>query len=116
VQKLGRAVDWLEVINSRSTKKQNSMAMELSETLNKPKTAGSDAHLYSEIGTSYITIKKVDTIDEIIKEISNGNIQIAKNISSRKVHYWSSFIGALKTRNFRSFIKGVNKELRSVFK
>lgn len=112
VDNIAKSVDWIEVNNSRSTKEQNNHSIELSKRIKKPKIAGSDAHLYSEIGTSYVTVKDIGTIEELINEISRKNVKIISRVSSKKVHYWSSIIGVLKTRRFGEFFKGVKKEIK----
>jgi predicted metal-dependent phosphoesterase TrpH len=113
IKKISKKVDWIEVNNSRSSIRQNKNAKELSEALTKPQTAGSDAHLYGEIGRSYISLKEVVSVDEIIKEISKKNIKLKYNISSPSVHYWSSIIGTLKTREFKNFFKGVGRKFKN---
>ncbi len=43
-------VDFVETFNARSPKRMNDRALELAKKVNKPMTAGSDAHLGFEIG------------------------------------------------------------------
>ncbi len=116
IKKLGKCVDWIERFNSRSTVKQNNKAIELSKALNKPEIVGSDAHLYNEIGRSYVSFKKICTVDDIYKEIISKNVNIVSTISPRRVHYWSSLYGAIRTRNVKPLISGLLKEIRSGFK
>jgi predicted metal-dependent phosphoesterase TrpH len=116
ISKLAQSTEWIEEFNSRSKSEQNKKSIELCKKLDKPITAGSDAHLYYEIGASYVKIKNVNNIDDIVKEISAKRVETVKNSSSREVHYWSSIIGVLKTRNLGEFTKGVVREIRHGFK
>ncbi len=59
VEQLGSRVDLIEIWNSRSRPRENAMACELSTKLGKPSVAGSDAHLYSEIGNVTVTFTNI---------------------------------------------------------
>lgn len=50
IDELARLVDVIEIWNARSTAEQNKHALLLSHESTKPVTAGSDAHLYTELG------------------------------------------------------------------
>jgi predicted metal-dependent phosphoesterase TrpH len=74
----GLKTDAIEVMNSRiNTPFSNALARRLADNMNSPVTAGSDAHIAEEVGSTYIAIKdkesfKVDTIlREIISEQRN---------------------------------------------
>lgn len=45
-------IDFIEVINARASDEKNELAYELALKHNKPMVAGSDAHLYGEIGNA----------------------------------------------------------------
>jgi len=51
VEEIAPLVDYIEVCNGRSSQKQNHDADGLAKRHNKPGTAGSDAHSFSEIGS-----------------------------------------------------------------
>ena len=50
-------IDYVEVINTRASDAQNDLAYALAVKYDKPMVAGSDAHLYSEIGNAETTIE-----------------------------------------------------------
>ncbi len=52
--------DAIETKNGRCSSKCNDRAEKLAEKLNKPSTAGSDAHFYEEIGRSYLEVNAED--------------------------------------------------------
>ena len=58
ISDIGKAVDFIEVWNSRSTPEQNAQALKLASDLNKPALMGSDAHQYQEIGNVRATYEK----------------------------------------------------------
>ncbi|NPA74620.1 MAG: PHP domain-containing protein [Euryarchaeota archaeon] len=56
VLKVRDAVDAIEVLNARCKKKSNIKAQKLAERLDKPGTAGSDAHVLEGIGKAYLEL------------------------------------------------------------
>lgn len=54
IEGIASKVDIIEVFNSRSTPNENQMSMELADKNNKPIFVGSDAHIYSEIGNTFM--------------------------------------------------------------
>lgn len=69
-------LDGIEVINSSAFPffLSTRLSQALAERLKLPQTAGSDAHLASEIGTAYTMIKADSDINEIIEAIRNGAV------------------------------------------
>ncbi|MGC8663017.1 MAG: PHP domain-containing protein [Thermoplasmata archaeon] len=63
--------DAIEILNSRSFKKDNEKAKILARELGLPGTAGSDAHLPYEFGRAWIIIQ-----NDLHKEIKKGAIEI----------------------------------------
>jgi len=52
-EEVGRNCDLIEAFNCRSSPAQNARAAELTQRLHKPKLAGSDAHVWSEVGRAH---------------------------------------------------------------
>lgn len=69
-------LDGVEVINSSAFPffLSTRLSRALAERLNLPQTAGSDAHLASEIGTAYTLVKADSEVDEIIEAIRKGAV------------------------------------------
>ncbi len=63
---IAKEVDLIEIYNGRSTVEQNKKAVDLAALLGKKITAGSDAHLYSEIGNVKIKVNSKLDGEEII--------------------------------------------------
>jgi hypothetical protein len=90
IEEISKNVDLIEIWNSHSKIDDNNRAFHLALRYNKPPTAGSDAHIYSEIGNvimSYNDVLDYDkqfelkyskayqkTISYIIKDIKLGNL------------------------------------------
>ncbi len=64
---VGKKFDVIEVLNGRCKKLNNQRAMDLAQRLNKPFSAGSDAHFAGEIGRAYI-ISDGDPVEKILKK------------------------------------------------
>ncbi|MBI3519884.1 MAG: PHP domain-containing protein [Bacteroidetes bacterium] len=56
------AFDFIEGYNGRCNEEQNRKAVELAKTNNKPIIAGSDAHIYHEIGNNYSEFENLETL------------------------------------------------------
>jgi UDP-N-acetylglucosamine 2-epimerase len=91
VEEIAKHVDLIEGLNSRTSESLNKKAIRLAKKLNKPVIAGSDAHLYREIGLVINKEQKKDvyTVDQffhsgaynkfisnIIKSFKTGNIKL----------------------------------------
>ncbi|MGC8995081.1 MAG: PHP domain-containing protein [Thermoplasmata archaeon] len=84
--------DAIEVLNGRSFKKDNEKAKRLADELDKPMTAGSDAHLENEFGRVWMEYES-DILDDILKRKVrlNGYSRDAKstiNYVYRSVSLW----------------------------
>nr|MDO8100732.1 PHP domain-containing protein [Candidatus Njordarchaeota archaeon] len=70
----GLKIDAIEVMNSRTnTPLSNALAERLAKNMNSPVTAGSDAHIAEEVGSSYIVIKDKENFsaDTILKTLTS---------------------------------------------
>ncbi len=90
--------DAIEILNSRSFKKDNERAKKLAESMKLPGTAGSDAHLPYEFGRAWIIVK-----DDLIKEIKNGTAEIGgfSRNAFDTVHYVGRSITLWAERGFK---------------
>jgi predicted metal-dependent phosphoesterase TrpH len=80
-------VDFIEGINSRCLLPLfNTWAQNLAQNLNKPMTAGSDAHSHLEIGHAKTWFERADTPEQVYKELKKGNTRISGRISFPWVH------------------------------
>jgi predicted metal-dependent phosphoesterase TrpH len=76
----------IETINSAVTPQSNSIAKRFAEKLNKPQTAGSDAHNIQNIGKAGI-LTEGSTINEILENIKKGKIT-PKGLSFNPFEYY----------------------------
>ncbi len=63
-------LDGIEVVNSRATqyvKRANEYALEAAERNNRPRFAGSDAHLPSEVGSAYAELEVEEKSEEAVR-------------------------------------------------
>ena len=91
-------IDFIEGYNSRLNKELNQKAVALAKKYNKPIIAGSDAHLYSEIGKCKTYLNNLSDL-KITKTDYSPSSQFAVMISQ--------FIKAFKKRNFKIFVSAV---------
>jgi hypothetical protein len=61
-EKIAQVVDFIETWNSRAKPLDNIRAQELATRLSKHYLAGSDAHLYSEIGNATVTLMNMSDL------------------------------------------------------
>jgi len=91
-------VDIIEVFNSRSLSPHNSAkAKKLAEEFGKPASAGSDAHIASEIGKAYVEMPDFNDKETFLSSLTEGRIVGRK--SSPLVHFASTW--ARLTKNTR---------------
>lgn len=82
-------VDALECLNARiCTPNANKKAKTYAKLHNLAKTAGSDAHHHSEIGTAYVEAE-TDDIEEFRKLLLGGKAELKGGLSSPHVHTYS---------------------------
>lgn len=113
INEIAKEVDMIEIWNGRSTLEQNEQAITLADLLKKKITAGSDAHLYSEIGNAKIKV--------------NLNLEGQEILYSNYSTSWektcSQLFGNLRKRNqLWTYIRNgeivsfIHKGLRSILK
>lgn len=98
-------IDYIEGYNSRLNKQLNQKALDLAEKYNIPVVAGSDSHLYGEIGNSRTVVENSKTMKPIGYEY---------NQSKQFYITLSQYIKAWKKRNVKIFISA-NKILLKYF-
>jgi len=79
IYEVAKKVDFIEVWNARSTIDQNEQAFNLAKKLKKKMLAGSDAHLYSEIGNVKIFVDEKWNLKEITVKKRANEHQILKS-------------------------------------
>jgi len=79
IYEIAKKVDFIEVWNARSTIDQNEQAFNLAKKLKKKMLAGSDAHLYSEIGNVKIFVDEKWNLKEITVKKRANEHQILKS-------------------------------------
>ncbi len=83
-------VDALECFNSRvSSLNINQKAKDYAKSHNLLMTAGSDAHIQSELGNAYVEADATD-IEEFRKLLEDGNVRVCGKLSPFYVHLYSS--------------------------
>lgn len=94
-------IDIVEVFNSRSFSPNNSIkSRQLAEMYNKPASAGSDAHIASEIGRAYVEMQDFTDKESFLAALANGKIVGHK--SNPFVHFASTWARFTKTLPSRS--------------
>ena len=114
----------IEVVNSRATqykKNANKYALEAAERNNKPRFAGSDAHLPREIGSAYAELEIVERSEEAIraallentaKIFTTGTVKRRDVVRSQYIKYLKSANRANAYRKFmRRALKGMVYEI-----
>ena len=100
IYEIAKKVDFIEVWNARSTIDQNEQAFNLAKKLKKKTLAGSDAHLYSEIGNVKIFVDEKWNLKEITVKKRADEHQILK----------SQILGYIRKGEIYKFIcKGIEK-------
>lgn len=88
-------IDFVEGYNSRLDVKDNQKAIDLAKNHNKPFIAGSDAHLYKEIGNCKTTVKDMESLMPLDHEYKRTK-QLYVTLSQ--------YVKAMKRRSFRIFV------------
>jgi len=70
--------DAIEVLNPRSTHKENMMAEELAKEKNLPGVSGSDAHQSRQMWTTYTEVNTELNIDEVLNAIKRGLVKVKR--------------------------------------
>jgi len=97
------AVDFIEGYNSRLTEEDNKKAVELALKYNKQVIAGSDAHLYKEIGNAYTVLENFNTFKPLHYQYKPSK-HICKTISQ--------YIKSIKERNFMIFVSATAIQMK----
>jgi len=106
IENVAKHVDVIEVLNARSSKKQNLMALELAEKLSKPMIAGSDAHLSFEIG-KVKTMLQADELElESLRKAILKPMGIKGCESTSLVHILSTALRVLSVLKLRRSFYG----------
>lgn len=88
-------VDMIEGFNARmTTPAYNDEALEYAREAGLPVTAGSDAHTYAEIGTSYLELRPFDGPQEFISAVRDARLTCA--LSPWPVHLASTWAKVAK--------------------
>jgi predicted metal-dependent phosphoesterase TrpH len=83
-------VDVVETFNSRITLMEDVRAAEqFAATHGKLKGAGSDAHVWWELGRSYVEMEQFEGKDGFLASLARG--RVAGRLSSPAVHFFSSY-------------------------
>ena len=72
--------DAVEILNPTASQEENRLAKLLAESRNLPGVAGSDAHRIEDIGRVINQIEPSNSIEDVIKEIKNGNVDTCSRI------------------------------------
>ena len=106
VEEMAKHVDAIEVLNARSSRKQNIMALELADKLSKPMLAGSDAHLSFEIGKAR-SLLRVDELElESLRKAVLRPINIKGCESTSLVHVLSTALRTLNALGLKRCLHG----------
>lgn len=117
---LAYMLDGIEVVNSRATqyvKRANEYALEAAERNNKPRFAGSDAHVPAEVGSAYAELDVMEKSEEAIRAalLSDSAKIFTTGTVRRKNVVRSQYIKYLKSSNrakaYRKFIRRAIKEM-----
>jgi predicted metal-dependent phosphoesterase TrpH len=76
------SADAIETLNAISSPEANKLAENLAKEMRLPRIAGSDAHSPNELWTVYNKIRASQEIDEILKAVRKGFVEI-KSLNRR---------------------------------
>lgn len=96
-------IDFIEAYNARLTEEENRKAVELAMKYNKQVVAGSDAHLYGEIGNAYTVFENFNSFMPLRHQYTPSK-HIYKTISQ--------YIKSFKEKNFRIFVSATAIQLK----
>ena len=77
--------DAIEVLNGGVGRIGNEKAIKFAKEKNLPGTAGSDAHIASNIGSCFTTIEDAQSVEDIKKAIKSGRVRIETRIPELRV-------------------------------
>ena len=79
IEALADKVDIVEVFNGRSSIEANRRARDLCETLGAAAGAGSDAHVLSEIGSTYVEMEDFSGPSDFLSKLRRARIVSGRN-------------------------------------
>jgi len=82
--------DAVEVFNSHAYFLSNPLAKKFAEQNKMPMTAGSDSHFPEEVGLAYVGVTCEPKLDDILKEIANGEAVIFGRTLPIPKYFWKS--------------------------
>lgn len=97
-EKYIKKIDFIETLNSRIKPSQNLKADDLANSFKKNKIAGSDAHLFMEIGNAYLEVGNKNEIyeeEEIRKKILKGQTIVCGKETQKLVSLLSKGLGKI---------------------
>ena len=104
-------IDFIEGYNSRLNNEDNQKAVDLANINNIPVIAGSDAHLYDEIGNGITTVKDIETLAPLAHEYKQTPLrfitlsQYVKAVKKRETNIFISATIIQAKHSFRQCIK-----------
>ncbi len=90
-------VDLIEVFNSRTMLTRDSArALELARSHDLPATAGSDAHIVQEVGSTYMEIPEFNDVEQFRQALKQGQV------FGHRANFWVPFCG-IRNRLVKQF-------------
>ncbi len=90
MEELARQIDIMEIFNARSLLMPDSnKARDFAHKFSIPGTAGSDAHMASEIGSTFVEMPEFTGRDDFLQSLRQGNIH--RHSSGILVHFGSTW-------------------------
>ncbi len=106
-------VDLIEILNARSSEKENAEAKELAKRSGKIGIAGSDAHFSFEIGrVQTIASDPIENEEDLRKALLHTDLKVFGVESPYIVHAFSVAIEKLKKKQFLELLKVYGREIR----
>lgn len=106
-------VDLIEILNARSSEKENAEAKELAKRSGKIGIAGSDAHFSFEIGrVQTIASDPIENEEDLRKALLHTDLNVFGVESPYIVHAFSVAIEKLKKKQFLELLKVYGREIR----
>ncbi|MDY6893231.1 MAG: PHP domain-containing protein [Chloroflexota bacterium] len=88
LQDIMNDIDLVEVFNSRTImQKDSKRALRLAQELGVPGTTGSDAHIVTEVGRSFVELPEFDNAEQFQQSLRNGKIFRSK--TSTAIHLYN---------------------------
>ena len=112
-REISNNVELIEILNARSSKKQNTEAKELAKRSGKIGIAGSDAHLSFEIGrVQTIASESIENEEDLRKALLHSELEVFGVESPYIVHAFSVAIEKAKKKEFFELFKVYGREIK----